>query len=134
MKVPRLGVESELQLLACTTATETWDPSHACNLHHSSWQCWIPNPLSEARDGTCLLLDTSWIRFCCATTGTPTFLKIGKCFHLEMSTEDAFSCLSNLLHSYSLAFPPLDSNLRLQWLDSVMVRLLLAVTKAARFY
>ena len=26
--VPRLGVESELQLLAYTTATATWDPSH----------------------------------------------------------------------------------------------------------
>uniref|UniRef100_A0A8D0NAC8 RING-type domain-containing protein n=1 Tax=Sus scrofa TaxID=9823 RepID=A0A8D0NAC8_PIG len=32
----RLGGESELQLLAYTTATTTWDPSHICNLHHSS--------------------------------------------------------------------------------------------------
>ena len=50
MKVPRLGVESELQLLAYTTATATWDPSHVCNLHHSSWQHWILNPQREARD------------------------------------------------------------------------------------
>ena len=50
MEVPRLGVESELQLLAHTTATETWDLSRICEPHHSSWQCWIPNPLSEARD------------------------------------------------------------------------------------
>ena len=28
------------------------DLSPICNLHHSSWQCWIPNPLSEARDRT----------------------------------------------------------------------------------
>ena len=28
MEVPRLGVELELQLLAYTTATATWDPSH----------------------------------------------------------------------------------------------------------
>ena len=32
----RLGVESELQLTAYTTATATLDPSHVCNLHHSS--------------------------------------------------------------------------------------------------
>ena len=37
MEVTRLGVESKLQLLACTTATATPDPSHVCNLHHTSW-------------------------------------------------------------------------------------------------
>ena len=31
----------------------------------------IPNPLSKARDWTCILVHTSWIHFCCATTGTP---------------------------------------------------------------
>ena len=35
-EVPRLGVESELQLLACTTATATPDLSSFCDLHHSS--------------------------------------------------------------------------------------------------
>ena len=50
MEVPRLGVELELQLPAYTTATAKQDPSHICNLHHSSWQCWILNPLNEARD------------------------------------------------------------------------------------
>ena len=58
MEVPRLGVKWELQLLAYTTATETWDPSHVCDLHHSSQQCQIPNPLKEARDQTCILTDT----------------------------------------------------------------------------
>ena len=52
MEVSRLGVELELQLLAYTTATATLDPSHVCDLHHSSQQRWIPNPLSEARDRT----------------------------------------------------------------------------------
>ena len=52
MEVPRVGVESELQLPAYTTATATWDLSHVCNLHHSSWPCWFLNPLREARDGT----------------------------------------------------------------------------------
>ena len=38
MEVPRLGVESELQLPASATATETWDPSCICDLHHSTRQ------------------------------------------------------------------------------------------------
>ena len=71
MEVPRPGVKSQLQLLAYTTATTIPDPSHVCNLHHSSWQCWIPNPLSKARDWACILMDASQIRFRCATTGTP---------------------------------------------------------------
>ena len=34
--------------------------SHSvCDLYHSSQQHWIPNPLSEARDGTHILMDTS---------------------------------------------------------------------------
>ena len=71
MEVPRLEVESELQLLAHTTATGTPDPSHVCDLHHSSQQCRIPDPLSEARDRTCILMDTSRIHFHCATKETP---------------------------------------------------------------
>ena len=39
MEVPRLGVESELQLLAYTTATATWDPSGICDIHHCSRYC-----------------------------------------------------------------------------------------------
>ena len=31
------------------------DPSHACDLHHSSWQRRILNPLNEARDRTHVL-------------------------------------------------------------------------------
>ena len=61
MEVPRLGVKSELQLLAYTTATATRDMSHICNLYHSSQQCWILNPLSKARDQTHNLMVASWI-------------------------------------------------------------------------
>ena len=57
MEVPRLGVEL--------------DPSHVCNLYHSSWQRRIFNPLSEARDQTHILMDTGWFHYPWATTGTP---------------------------------------------------------------
>jgi len=62
MEVLRLGYQEELQLLAYTTATATLDLSHVGNLHHSSWQRRIPNPLSEARDPTCILMDPSRVR------------------------------------------------------------------------
>ena len=61
MDVPRLGVELELQLPACTTATATPDPSRICDLHHSSGQRQILNPLSKAKDRTCVLLEASQI-------------------------------------------------------------------------
>ena len=61
MEVPRLGAELELQLPAYTTATATWDLSCVFDLHHSSRHCWILNPLTEARDGTRILMDTSWV-------------------------------------------------------------------------
>ena len=70
MEVPRLGVESELQLLAYATATSTWDPSRVSNLHHSSLRHQIPNPQIKVSDQTHILMDTSQIRFCCATMGT----------------------------------------------------------------
>ena len=59
MEVPRLGVKLELELQAYVTATATQDLSHSCDLHHSSRQCQIRNPLNEVRDGTHILMDTS---------------------------------------------------------------------------
>jgi len=92
MEVPRLGVELELQLPAYTTATAMQDPSHICDLHCSSQQCRILNPLNEARDPTCVLMDNSWILFRCVTIGNSkaylllfklhmlwSLLKIGLC-------------------------------------------------------
>ena len=61
MEVPRLGVWSELQLPAYATAIAMPYLSHVCDLHRSSWQRWILNPLSEARDGICILMDTGWV-------------------------------------------------------------------------
>ena len=50
MEILRLGVESELQLLVTAIATATWDPSRVFDLHCSSQQHWVLNPLSEAGD------------------------------------------------------------------------------------
>ena len=54
MEVPRLEVESELQLPAYTTAMP--HPNHFCDLHPSSQPRQILNPLSEAR----IKPETSW--------------------------------------------------------------------------
>ena len=56
--------ESELQLPATVTATAIRDPSLVCDLHHSSRQHWILNPLSGARDRTCVFMATSWVHYC----------------------------------------------------------------------
>ena len=71
VEVPRLGVKSELQMLAYATATAMQDLSHVCDLHQSSQQCLILNPLSEARDPTYVLMDTSWVCYHWARMGTP---------------------------------------------------------------
>ena len=80
MEVPRLGVEqgveSELHLLAYTTAPAMPDLSHVCDLNHSSWQCCILNPLNEARDSAHVLMVTSGVCYHWATTGTPFFLNL----------------------------------------------------------
>ena len=65
-------IKLERQLLANPTAIATPYPNCVCDLHHSSCQCQIHHPLSEARDQTCILMDTSQIRFCCAMMGTPS--------------------------------------------------------------
>ena len=60
MEVARLGLELELQL----PATATQDPSRICNLHHSSRQSRILNPLSGARDQTLIFMDCSRVHYC----------------------------------------------------------------------
>ena len=66
MEVSRLGFWWK-QLLAYTTATAVQDLSRVCELCHSSWQSWISNSLIEARNWTCILMDTSQIHFHCTT-------------------------------------------------------------------
>ena len=66
---------------ATATATAMPDMSHICDLHHSSRQRQIFKPLSKARDRTCVFMDTSWVHYPWATTGTPRkILHVGTCF------------------------------------------------------
>ena len=90
--VPQLGVESELQLPAYTTATATPDTSCICNLHHSSRQWPILNPLSKARDRTCILMDSSQVCFHWSTTGTPQV----KC--LDKQVKNSWHSIWNEIH------------------------------------
>ena len=77
MEVPRLRVKLELQLPASTTATTMPVPSHVRDLHSTAHRNTrfpappTPNLLSEARDSTLILMDTSGIHFCCTTVGIP---------------------------------------------------------------
>ena len=54
-----------------TPVTATPDPSRISDLHHSSQQRQILNPLKEARNPTHNLVVPSWIHFFCTTMGTP---------------------------------------------------------------
>ena len=65
----------QIRATAAGLRHSTWDLSRVCDLYHSSWQCQMLNPLSKARDCTHILMDTSWVHYCCAMMGTP-----GICF------------------------------------------------------
>ena len=62
--------------VAYTTATTTQDLSHVCDLHHSLHQRQIFNLLSEARDQTRILMDTSRVCYHWATMGASPKSKI----------------------------------------------------------
>ena len=63
MEIPWLGVESDLQLPAYATDTAMPDPSRICDLHCSSGQHQVLNPVSKARDQTQILRDINQIKF-----------------------------------------------------------------------
>jgi len=108
LEVPRLGVKSELQLSAYATATETPDLSRVSNLHHSSWQCQILNPLSKARDQTRNLMVPSRIHFCCAMTGTPLLMNIDIAHSFSMFY--SMYCMTiSVFFFYSRGFDNYDS-------------------------
>ena len=56
----QVRIKLELQLPVYTTATAMRDLSLDYDLHCRSGQCWIFNPLIEARRRTLILMDSSW--------------------------------------------------------------------------
>ena len=61
---------AQIGAIAYTRATAMPDPSHIYDVHPSSWQRWILNPMSEARDQTHVLMETSQACYWGATMGT----------------------------------------------------------------
>ena len=55
------GVQIRATAAGYTIATAIPDPSHVCNLTTAHSNAGSFNPLSEAGDRTCVLMDTSWI-------------------------------------------------------------------------
>ena len=114
MEVPWLGVELELQL----PATAVQDPSCVCDLYCSSQQCWIPDPLSKARDQTHILMDTSRIHLHCTTVGTPyplqfwcLFFFLPNCYRISNNMSNP--CCFVLEEKLSFSFSPLSLMLAL---------------------
>ena len=67
---------------------------------HSSQQRRILNPLSEVRNGTYVLMDTSQIRFCWTTTGTPIFFYLYMNLYLvQLETYIVRSGIGHIVHS-----------------------------------
>ena len=54
--------------VACgSSQARRWIKAAAAGLHHSSQQCRMLKPLSEATGQTHILMDTSWVPYCWAT-------------------------------------------------------------------
>ena len=87
----------------------------AASRHHSSQQHWIPNPLSGAGDWTCILMDTSWVRYHWAMMGTPPYaflsgMKMGerKTFLLPLDSQSSGAKSITLVPAENTS-PPLDA-------------------------
>ena len=85
VEVPRLEVKLELHPLSHSNSGSEPRLQPYTTAH---WQRWILNPLSEARNQTCVLMDASLIRFRWAMLGTP---------------ETAFWCALPELTSYTVS-------------------------------
>ena len=68
MEVPRPEANQSCSFWPTTQIQP--DPSRVFNLHHSSWQRQILNPLSKVRDWTHILMDTSRAHYSWAIEGT----------------------------------------------------------------
>ena len=110
VEVPRLGVQSELQLPAYATATATQDPRrHVCNLHHSSQQHQILNPLSHwARAG--IEPTTSWFLVGFFSTAQQ---ELQQCISKNcISWSPQTSALSNNGTAFVISYPQTKENFK----------------------
>ena len=72
MKVPRLrGPIGATAAGLCHSQSNSGSKQHLWATPQLTQQHQIPNPLSEARDQTCMLMETSQIHFCYSVMGTP---------------------------------------------------------------
>ena len=83
MEVPRLWLESELQLAANTTATAISNQSHICDLRHILWHRQMFNSLSEAKDWTHIFMDASEILNLLSHNGNSNFVYVLKIEPME---------------------------------------------------
>ena len=98
MEVPRLGVKSELQLLAYITAIAMQDPSLVCDLHCSSWQRQILNPLRENRGSSRNLMDPSQVHQPLRHKGNShNFFTL-----IRLQSSNIIACLQILKHTHTL--------------------------------
>ena len=74
--------------------------------HRSSWQCLILNPLSEARDRTHILMDTSQAHYRWATLGTSKGLIVNSwsVLHVRPSGCSCLGCQRKVFQSLPLLF------------------------------
>ena len=110
--------QTEPQPPAYTTATAKLDPSHICDLCHRLWQFWILNPLSKARDRTCIFVDTSWFLNLVSHKGNSnisfifdhflTFLFLGSSFICTLILFSSVFFLALLLYTV-YTFKPMTS-------------------------
>jgi len=91
-------VKSELQLPAYTATIAAHLQSLLWDLLHSLWQCQILNPLGEARDQTCILMDTSQVLNQVSHNGNSCFsvmkAEFSSCNYLQNSLQNLKCLLS----------------------------------------
>ena len=105
-EVPGLGVKSELYMPAASPhcSHSKADISHVYNIHHSSWQHRILNPLNGARNWTCVLIDTTWVHYHSAMMELPWGHSWEYChlvfFQPKKEQWEMFQCEINLKEDY----------------------------------
>ena len=97
-----LGVKSELQLLAYTAATATPGSEPHLQLHHSSQQRRILNPLSETGDQTRVLMDAQLDSLPLSRNGIPNIYSSVQLINLFSTTLSHCTLTPRIFHYNSV--------------------------------